>query len=44
LHYIKTPFEKNLKRSFAKLWEMDQRRDLDSSKIFIELYQLREEN
>jgi hypothetical protein len=44
LNYIQTPFEKNLKRSFEKLWEMDQRRNIDSSKIFTELYQLREEN
>jgi sulfatase maturation enzyme AslB (radical SAM superfamily) len=44
LNYIQTPFEKNLKRSFEKLWEMDQRRGLDSSKIFTDLYQLREEN
>ena len=44
LNYIQTPFKKNLKRSFEKLWEMDQRRGVDSSKIFTELYQLREEN
>jgi sulfatase maturation enzyme AslB (radical SAM superfamily) len=44
LNYIQTPFEKNLKRSFEKLWEMDQRRGLDSSKIFTDLYKLREEN
>jgi len=44
LNYIQTPFEKNLKQSFEKLWEMDQRRGVDSSKIFTELYQLREEN
>jgi MoaA/NifB/PqqE/SkfB family radical SAM enzyme len=44
LHYIQQPFEKNLKGSFIKLQEMDQRRNLDSSKIFTELYKLREEN
>jgi sulfatase maturation enzyme AslB (radical SAM superfamily) len=44
LNYIQTPFEKNLKRSFEKLWEMDQRRGVDSSKIFTDLYQLQEEN
>ncbi len=42
LNYIQTPFEKNLKRSFEKLWEMDQRRGVDSSKIFTELYTFKE--
>ncbi len=42
LHYIQQPFEKNLSNSFAKLAELDQRRNLDSSKIFKDLYKLRE--
>jgi sulfatase maturation enzyme AslB (radical SAM superfamily) len=44
LHYIRQPFNKNLKGSFNKLQVMDQRRGLDSSKIFTDLYKLREEN
>lgn len=40
LHYIQQPFEKNLANSFARLKLMDQRRNLDSSKIFTELYKL----
>lgn len=40
-HYIDLPFEKNLKNSFEKLRELDQRRNLDSSKIFTELYSLK---
>jgi MoaA/NifB/PqqE/SkfB family radical SAM enzyme len=42
LHYIEQPIEKNLTRSFEKLAEMDQRRGVDSSKIFTELYKLKE--
>jgi sulfatase maturation enzyme AslB (radical SAM superfamily) len=44
LSYIKQPFKKDLKGSFEKIKQMDQRRGLDSTKIFRELYQLREEN
>jgi organic radical activating enzyme len=44
LHYIDLPFKKDLAGSFEKLKHMDQRRNLDSSKIFTELYKLREEN
>ena len=44
LQYIQQPFDRNLKRSFEKLQEMDQRRGIDSSKVFIDLYKLREEN
>jgi hypothetical protein len=44
LRYIDQPFEKNLAESFEKLKNMDQRRNLDSSKIFTELYKLQEEN
>jgi len=42
LHYIEQPFEKNLSNSFNKLAVMDQRRGVDSSKIFTELYKLKE--
>lgn len=38
LHYINTPTEKNLKHSFEKIAELDQRRNLDSKKIFTDLY------
>jgi hypothetical protein len=41
LHYIQQPFEKNLNDSFEKLALMDQRRNLDSSAIFKDLYKLR---
>ena len=41
LHYITQPFEKNLVNSFEQLAIMDQRRGLDSSKIFTELYKLK---
>jgi len=44
LNYISTPIEKNIKETFDKLKQIDQRRNLDSSKIFTELYKLREEN
>ena len=44
LHYIDKPFEKNLAGSFEKLAVMDQRRGVDSSKIFTELYKLKEGN
>jgi sulfatase maturation enzyme AslB (radical SAM superfamily) len=44
LHYVQQPFDKNLSDSFAKLAELDQRRNLDSSKIFKDLYKLREGN
>ena len=42
LHYIQQPFEKNLGNSFDKLAKLDQRRNLDSSKIFKDLYKLKE--
>ena len=42
LHYIEQPIEKNLTTSFEKLAVMDQRRGVDSSKIFKELYKLKE--
>ena len=44
LHYIQQPFERNLRASFEGLKSMDLRRGIDSSKIFTELYKLREEN
>jgi len=45
LHYIQTPIEKKLSNSFDRLAMMDQRRGLDSSKIFTELYNfIKEEN
>jgi MoaA/NifB/PqqE/SkfB family radical SAM enzyme len=42
LHYIAQPVEKNLTNSFEQLATMDQRRGVDSSKIFTELYKLKE--
>jgi uncharacterized Fe-S cluster-containing radical SAM superfamily protein len=44
LHYIQQPIEKNLTKSFNKLAIMDQRREIDSSKIFTELYKFKEED
>ena len=41
LHYIEQPIEKNLTMSFEKLALMDQRRGVNSSKIFTELYKLK---
>jgi uncharacterized Fe-S cluster-containing radical SAM superfamily protein len=42
LHYIEQPIEKNLTASFDQLAVMDRRRGVDSSKIFTELYKLKE--
>jgi MoaA/NifB/PqqE/SkfB family radical SAM enzyme len=42
LHYIAQPIKKNLSNSFEQLATMDQRRGVDSSKIFTELYKLKE--
>jgi MoaA/NifB/PqqE/SkfB family radical SAM enzyme len=42
LHYITQPIEKNLANSFEQLAIMDLRRGVDSSKIFTELYKLKE--
>ena len=42
LHYIEQPITKDLNDSFIKLEVMDQRRGVDSSKIFTELYKLKE--
>lgn len=44
LKYIEQPFEKDLAGSFEKIKTMDQRRNIDSSKIFTELYKLRKGN
>ena len=44
LHYIEQPITKNLNESFNKLAVMDQRRGIDSSKIFTELYKLKKGN
>lgn len=44
LTYIEQPFKKDLADSFCQLNKLDQRRRQDSSKIFTELYKLREEN
>jgi MoaA/NifB/PqqE/SkfB family radical SAM enzyme len=44
LHYIEQPFEKDLAGSFCQLNTLDQRRNQNSSKIFTELYKLREGN
>jgi sulfatase maturation enzyme AslB (radical SAM superfamily) len=44
LNYIEQPFEKNLTSAFKKLSVLDQRRGVDSSKIFTELYKLKEGN
>jgi len=38
LHYINTPADKNLQNSFTQLAKLDQRRNLDSKKIFTALY------
>lgn len=44
LYYIEQPIKKTLTESFEKLAIMDQRRGVDSSKIFTELYKLKEGN
>lgn len=42
LHYITQPIEKNLTNSFEQIAVLDQRRSVDSSKIFKDLYKLKE--
>lgn len=42
LHYIEQPIKQDLAGSFEKLAVMDRRRGVDSSKIFTELYKLKE--
>lgn len=41
LSYLDEPWEKDLANSFAELAKMDQRRGIDSSQIFTELYKLK---
>lgn len=43
LHYIQQPFDKDLSGSLQKISQLDQRRLLDSTKIFTDLYKLQEE-
>jgi MoaA/NifB/PqqE/SkfB family radical SAM enzyme len=40
LHYLRQPFERDLAGSIRQLQIVDQRRNLDSSSIFIDLYRL----
>ena len=40
LTYIQQPFEADLENSLSKLQELDQRRGIDSKKIFTNLYQI----
>lgn len=40
LHYIRQPFDRDLLGSIQKIKTMDQRRGLDSGKIFTDLYEL----
>ena len=40
LRYIQQPFDKDLDGSFQKIKTLDQRRGIDSSKIFTDLYKL----
>jgi len=42
LHYIEQPFEKDFLGSMAELYTLDQRRKVDSSKIFKDLYNIKE--
>jgi len=44
LNYLDIPFNKNINATFDELIKLDQRRKLDSSKIFTELYNLTEGN
>ena len=44
LHYLEQPIKQNLAVSFEKLAIMDQRRGVSSSRIFTELYKLKEGN
>lgn len=38
LNYIKDPFDKNIKKTISELKILDQRRKLDSTKLFKEIY------
>ena len=44
LNYIQQPFNKNLANSFEQLAILDQRRGLDSGKIFKDVYKLKQGN
>lgn len=43
LHHLQQPFQANLHTAFERLADLDQRRGIDSSEIFKDLYKLREE-
>lgn len=43
LHYMQQPFDRDLTKSFDQLHKLDQRRGIDSSKIFKDLYNFKEE-
>jgi len=43
LYYLNQPFAKDLAGSFRQMAAMDQRRNLNSGKVFTNLYKLREE-
>jgi hypothetical protein len=40
LRYIQQPFDKTLEQSLTKIAKLDQRRGIDSKKIFKDLYKL----
>ena len=42
LNYISVPIEKNLDVTFEELKKIDSRRNIDSSKIFKQLYKFKE--
>ena len=42
LHYIEQPYKKDFLGSMAELYTLDKRRKLDSSKIFKDLYNIKE--
>jgi radical SAM protein with 4Fe4S-binding SPASM domain len=44
LNYVSMPFNKNIQATFDQLEKIDLRRSTDSSKIFTELYKLKEGN
>ena len=44
LNYVSMPFNKNIQATFDQLEKIDLRRNTDSSKIFTELYKLKEGN
>ncbi len=44
LHYIQQPFDKDLKGTVQMIQQMDQRRGVDSAKVFTELYKFIKED